>query len=564
MDRGNVLILAPTGRDAAGAADLLGRAGVRCEMCPDLATLNARIKVEGVGAIGAVVIADEALTHPAHRATLSRLLAEQPPWSDLPFIVLSFATAHARLRLRELNLSEALGSAVFLERPLHALTLVSAVQSALRARRRQRLIEEHIAARETVGAQLHALNADLERRVRVAVAESERAQSALAQAQKIEAVGQLTGGIAHDFNNLLQALNGSLELIARRSAGQERIETLAAAGMEVVGRAAKLTKQLLAFSRIQRIELQPVEVDVLLLGMRDLLDRSIGAAVTVRFDLAASAACAVADANQVELAVLNLVINARDAMPDGGTVVVRTRRHDEGGSRDIPAGRYLEIAVADEGTGMAADVLARAFDPFFTTKAMGQGTGLGLSQVYGIARQSGGTARIDSAEGRGTTVRVLLPLAAAPAPVASDAVDDERAPHWTGQRASVRRTVLVVDDDHDVRRALTDSLDALGYQVIEAADGPAGIALLHTHRPDLLLVDYAMPGMNGAEVARAAQTIRGDLPIVFASGYADSAALVEAVGSRAHMLRKPFSLADLAKTMASAMQAPALRADANA
>ena len=562
MDVGSVLILAPTGRDAAGAAELLGRAGARCEICPDPATLNARITVEGVGAIGTVVVAEEALTHPAHRRTLSALLAEQPPWSDLPFIVLSFATAHARLRLRDLSLSEALGNVMFLERPLHALTLVSAVQSALRARRRQHLIEEHIAARETVGAQLHALNADLERRVRVAVAESERAQSALAQAQKIEAVGQLTGGIAHDFNNLLQALNGSLELIAKRSAGQERIEKLAAAGMEVVGRAAKLTKQLLAFSRIQRIELHPVEVDALLLGMVDLLDRSIGAAVTVRFDLAAGDACAVADANQVELAVLNLVINARDAMSDGGTVVVRTRLLDEGSNQDILAGPYLEIAVADDGTGMPPDVLARAFDPFFTTKAMGHGTGLGLSQVYGIARQCGGAARIDSAEGRGTTVRLLLPLALEPAAAQASHVDP--VPSWTGAHAERRRTVLVIDDDHDVRRALTASLDELGYRVIEAASGPAGIELLHAHRPDLLLVDYAMPGMNGAEVARAAQTIRGDLPIVFASGYADSAALVEAVGSRAHMLRKPFSLADLATTMASAMRASAARVDADA
>ena len=562
MDAGNVLILAPTGRDAVGAAELLGRAGVRCEICPDPATLNARIRVEGIGAIGAVVIAEEALTHAAHRNTLSESLAEQPPWSDLPFIVLSFATAHARLRLRELNLAEALGNVVILERPLHALTLVSAVESALRARRRQHLIEEHIAARETVGAQLHALNAELEHRVRVAVAESERAQSALAQAQKIEAVGQLTGGIAHDFNNLLQALNGSLELIARRATGQERIEKLALAGMEVIGRAGKLTKQLLAFSRIQRIELHPVEVDALLMGMVDLLDRSIGAAVTVRFDLAAGAACAVADANQVELAVLNLVINARDAMPGGGTVVVRTRLLREGGDQDIPAGPYLEIAVADDGTGMPPDVLARAFDPFFTTKAMGHGTGLGLSQVYGIARQCGGIARIDSAQGRGTTVRLLLPVASEPA--ASKATHEGPAPSWTDPHDRRRRTVLVVDDDHDVRRALSESLEALGYRVIEAANGPAGIELLRAHRPDLLLVDYAMPGMNGAEVARAAQAVRRDLPIVFASGYADSAALVEAVGSRAYMLRKPFSLADLAKTMSSAMRPSASRVDANA
>ena len=555
MDVGNVLILAPTGRDALEAADLLSRAGVRSETCPDPATLNARIKVEGVGAIGAVVIAEEALTYAPHRKTLSALLAEQPPWSDLPFIVLSFATARARLRLRDLDLGTALGNVVFLERPLHALTLVSAVQSALRARRRQHMIEEHIAARETVAAQLHALNADLEYRVRLAVAESERAQSALAQAQKIEAVGQLTGGIAHDFNNLLQAITGSLELIGKRAAGDPRIETLATAAMEVAGRAAKLTKQLLAFSRIQKIELHPVEADALLFGMRDLLDHSIGPKVTVRFDLSAGAACAVADANQVELAVLNLVINARDAMPEGGTVVVRTRLREEASDGDVVAGRYVEIAVADGGSGMRPEVQARAFDPFFTTKAMGQGTGLGLSQVYGIARQCGGTARIDSAVGRGTTVRMLLPLAAELAVPA--------APHHVADLELLtlsdrgRRTVLVIDDDGDVRRALIASLDALGYRVIEAANGPDGIRQLRAHRPDLLLVDYAMPGMNGAEVARAAQAMRRDLPIVFASGYADSAALAEAVGARATMLRKPFSLADLARTIAGAMRVSA-------
>ncbi len=545
-DVGDVLILAPTADDAAEAALLLDGAGVRTEVCPDPATLNARVKVEGVAAIGAVVVADEALTHPPHRDTLAALLAEQPPWSDLPFIVLGRAG-----RASDPNLSTALGNVVFVERPLQALTLVSAVQGALRARGRQRQIEEHIAARETVGAQLHALNADLERRVKLAVVESERAQSALAQAQKIEAVGQLTGGIAHDFNNLLQAITGSLELIGKRAAGNDKIETLAVAGMEVVGRAAKLTRQLLAFSRIQRIDLRPVAIDALLSGMSDLLNRSIGTAVAVRFDLLAGAACAVADANQVELAVLNLVINARDAMPEGGAVVVRSRLREEPGGCDVVAGTYVEVAVADGGSGMSPDVAARAFDPFFTTKAMGNGTGLGLSQVYGIARQCGGTARIDSLEGRGTTVRLLLPLALGDAAPAKPAAPVE--PPSMGARP--RRTVLVVDDDADVRRVLVASLDALGYAVVEAGSGPEGIALLRVQRPDLLLVDYAMPGMNGAEVARAAQAARRDLPIVFASGYADSAALVEAVGSQAHVLRKPFSLADLAQAVGRAMDA---------
>jgi PAS domain S-box-containing protein len=404
--------------------------------------------------------------------------------------------------------------------------------------------------RHAAEARLRELNETLEQRVAQEVAELARAQDALRQAQKMEAVGQLTGGIAHDFNNLLTAVVGGLDIIMRRG-GDERTRKLAANALEAAERGVKLTGQLLAFSRTQRLTVEPVEVNALVEGMRELIAGSIGGGVKIRTELSPEVDGALTDANQLELAILNLCINARDAMEGGGAVTVRTAAETiVAGQPDadgLSPGDYVVVSVTDEGPGMTPDVLARAFDPFFTTKPVGQGTGLGLSQVYGIALQSGGTARIDSRPGDGTTVRLYLPKAGESGARRSFGVGPEAA-----SAVGARRLVLVVDDDPDVRRFVVDSLDALGFRVLQAADGPSGLALFEQERPELLLLDFAMPGMTGADVAQAARAVRPAQPILFVSGHADTAALEQAAGDAA-VLRKPFRMAELGAAVEAAL-----------
>jgi PAS domain S-box-containing protein len=380
------------------------------------------------------------------------------------------------------------------------------------------------------------------------------AEDALRQNQKMEAVGQLTGGIAHDFNNLLNAVMGAFDLIRRKPDNLERVKKYAQAGLEAAERGAKLTGQLLAFSRAQRIEMKPVHVADLVNEMRDLLASTLGPMVQLRFDLAEADGPVLSDTTQLEMAVLNMAINARDAMPEGGELTIRSRQYKAGGDGELEAGEYVELSVSDTGMGMDPDVVARAFDPFFTTKGVGKGTGLGLSQVYGIARQTGGTARIESKPGSGTTIRVYLPVT----DIESVAVEPTQAS--TSDQGEPSATILVVDDDPDVRQLLAASLDALGYRVSEAYDGLSGLAVLQGHRPDLIVLDFAMPGMNGAEVATAARQIYPDLPIVFASGYSDTAAIEAAVGQDAVLLRKPFRIEELQTVVAAVLTQHAKRA----
>ncbi|NOG72270.1 hybrid sensor histidine kinase/response regulator [Roseicella sp. DB1501] len=421
-----------------------------------------------------------------------------------------------------------------------------AAEAELRRHRGQ--LEEQVAERTR---ELEAAN----RRLRAAAEERDQVEAALLQAQKMEAVGQLTGGLAHDFNNLLQAVLASLDLIHRRAADPAQVEKLAAAGGEAARRGARLTAQLLAFSRKQKMDLTPVAAGELVEGMRDLLARSLGPGVALRLEVDRGAGLALADATQLELAVLNLAINARDAMPGGGTLTVAVRVVELGLAADLPVGRYVAVSVSDTGDGMAPEVVARAFEPFFTTKGVGKGTGLGLSQVYGIARQSGGTARIESVPGHGTTVRILLPAVGSEA-ARTLARQPENA--MTGgspvtAATSAGALVLVVDDDPDVRRALVGWLDALGYRVAEAADGRAGLAALERLAPDAMLVDFAMPGLTGAEVAVAARRLRPGLPIVLATGYAAAAELGVDAPAGLPMLRKPFRIQELAEVLAQAL-----------
>jgi signal transduction histidine kinase/ActR/RegA family two-component response regulator len=360
-----------------------------------------------------------------------------------------------------------------------------------------------------------------------------KAEQALRQSQKMEAIGQLTGGLAHDFNNLLTAVVGNLDLIRQRAA-DARIERLANNALKAAERGSKLTSQLLAFSRTQKISTAPVDVNALITGMDELLRQSLGTNVKLRTDLAPNLPAAMADANQLELAILNLSINARDAMPDGGALAITTAlAPDDAG--------VVTVKVTDTGSGMPPEVAARAFDPFFTTKPVGKGTGLGLSQVYGIARQGGGDVTLDSQVGKGTTVTLRLPRAA-------DAPASQRRVAETTARALHAEKVLIVDDDPDVRDMVGGYLADLGYEVQKRAHGDAALAILPDFDPSLLIVDFVMPGMNGAELARAARQHNSGLRILFLSGFADTAALEAAVGTTP-LLHKPFRLIELAATV---------------
>ncbi len=371
-------------------------------------------------------------------------------------------------------------------------------------------------------------------------------EEALRQAQKMEAVGQLTGGIAHDFNNLLQAVHGNFDLIRRR-ASDAKLRRWAENGAEAAERGAKLTSQLLAFSRAQKLEMKHVDLSTLLRDMESLLARTLGPMIRIGLDLSEENITVLADPTQLEMAILNLAINARDAMPEGGTLAIRTGVREERRATALEPGSYAFIEVSDTGSGMEADVAERAFDPFFTTKGVGKGTGLGLSQVYGMARQAGGGAAIRSIAGTGTTVTLLLRCTSALEPEADEA---------RGAAAKVPArpaTVLVVDDDPDVRRFLADTLGDIGYTIIEAESGDQALGLLGRTRPDLIIVDYAMPEMNGAELADEARRRHPDVPILFASGYADSAAIETAVGPDALLLRKPFRIDELEAAVAAAI-----------
>ena len=398
-----------------------------------------------------------------------------------------------------------------------------------------------ITARKCIEAQLLELNETLERRVAEQTDERMKAEDALRQAHKMEAVGQLTGGIAHDFNNMLGAVVGSFELILRRPADLERVQRYAEAGLQAAERGTRLTSQLLAFSRAQQIEMKPVILFGVVNGMRAMLRNALGPMVRLTLDLDEEAVPVLADSTQLEMAVLNLAINARDAMPEGGEVTIATQVRAISNDVELADGEYVELCVSDSGAGMDPEVAARAFEPFFTTKGVGKGTGLGLSQVYGIARQAGGTVRLDSQPGAGTTVRILLPGTQ----VGIEAVPGHHSAAEAHAQAQASITVLVVDDDPNVREVLVETLDSLGYRVLAAEDGPSGLAALEAGVPDLLMLDFAMPGMNGAEVAKVALERHHDLPIVFATGYADTAAIIEVAGPQALVLRKPFRVNEL-------------------
>ena len=390
-----------------------------------------------------------------------------------------------------------------------------------------------------------------------AEAELAAAQEALRQSQKMEAVGQLTGGIAHDFNNLLAAIAGSLELLGKRLeegrlSGVERYLEIAQSSAR---RAAALTHRLLAFSRRQTLDPRPIDVNRLVGGMDELIRRTVGPAIAVEVVGAAGLWLTRVDPSQLESALLNLVINARDAMPDGGRITIETANSwlDWRGAHEseLPPGQYVALCVSDTGVGMAPEVVARAFDPFFTTKPLGQGTGLGLSMVHGFARQSGGHARIYSELGQGATVKVYFPRFTGE-PSASDESEREVA-----SAANPGETVLVVEDEGAIRMLVSDVLEAAGYRVLQAEDGPSGVAILNSsERIDLLLSDVGLPGgLNGRQVADIARAARPGLKVLFITGYAENAAVgAGRLEPGMHVITKPFAMTTLAARVCEIIQ----------
>ncbi|MCF7749703.1 response regulator [Bacillus subtilis subsp. subtilis] len=644
---------------------MLHSAGLTTRIAPTLAALAEVIDVRA----GAVLVTEEAAAGGSE--VLLAALTRQPAWSDLPFILLRSPRAHRRtpvdgLLPRSINVVE-------LDRPLGSISLLSAVQGALRAREKQYLVRDQmqaladsrvalvrseselrliadampvliafidrslhyrfankayeawfdlpigqvigqhvsavigddawatrqpamaraLAGREALfetswprrdgrrrdvevrysprfsadggtdgfhvfvtditaakvaldtsrqhAQQLEVMVAQRTRELEAQMAAREASEAALRQAQKMEAIGQLTGGIAHDFNNMLTGILSALDIVRMRlEMGRfddlERFLDTATASSQ---RAASLTQRLLAFSRRQSLDARPVELNALVGSIQHLLRSTLGETVHVQTRIAADPLHAALDTNQFESAVLNLAINARDAMPNGGQLELSTSRVQvgEGESLTVPAGDYAVVGVADTGSGMPPEVVERAFEPFFTTKPIGKGTGLGMSMVYGFMQQSGGHISIDSIPGQGTTISLYIPLVEA----AVEAVEPVVA---AAVALGAGQSILVVEDDEQVRMLVTVVLEDLGYQVAVVGDADAAIPLLASARPiDLLITDVGLPGLNGRQLAEIARQSRPVLPILFMTGYAEKAqeraAFLEAGMA---MIAKPFLL----------------------
>jgi signal transduction histidine kinase len=396
---------------------------------------------------------------------------------------------------------------------------------------------------------LRDLNATLERQVTERTGQLRKNEETLRQSQKMEAVGQLTGGIAHDFNNLLQTIVGNLEVIRRLvPADAGRIHRAAELAMNGARRAASLTQRLLAFSRRQPLDPKPIDVNSLVGGMSDLLHHSLGETISVETVRAAGLWKVEADPNELEAAIVNLAVNARDAMPEGGRLTIETNNAhlDEGYTGpyvEVTPGQYVAIVVSDTGVGMDAETVRQAFEPFFTTKPVGKGTGLGLSQVYGFVKQSGGHVKIYSEVGHGTTVKIYLPR------LIHGSEERDPAEPLPVPEGSREETILVIEDDDDVRTYSVESLRELGYRVLEAHDGPSALRLLERQpRVDLLFTDVVLPGgMTGAQVVAQARELRPEMKVLFTTGYARNAIFHHGrLDKGVQLITKPFTFADLA------------------
>ncbi|WP_339452732.1 ATP-binding protein [Pseudomonas sp. EA_5y_Pfl2_R50] len=531
------LILAPVGRDSQIAQMILNEAGYGGVITPNLGTLCTELEL---GA-GWLLIASEALRGPELEA-LFAYLEQQPAWSDLPIVVLTHHGGHEQGPSS--RLSGLLGNVTFLERPFHPATLVSMVSAALRGRRRQYEARDRLIDLSESERRLQSTLETLEHQVEERTAQLRHNEEALRQSQKMEAVGQLTGGIAHDFNNMLTGIIGSLELLRRRLArGRlDDLDSLIDLGVTSANRAAGLTHRLLAFSRRQSLDSKAVQMNTLVLSMGELLQRSLNESIQLDMRLNEKLWVAEADPNQLESALLNLVLNARDAMPEGGKLIVETsnrtlNREFTDAYANLEPGDYVMLSVKDNGSGMPESVINRAFDPFFTTKPIGQGTGLGLSMIYGFSKQSRGHVSIDSEIDQGTTVNLYLPRFRGEEMSSTDS-DIQQAPD-----ARDGETVLIVEDDPAVRVLVSAVLSELGYAFVEASDADGAVPILNsTQRIDLLISDVGLPGMNGRQLAEVGRQYRPGLKVLFITGYAEHAAVRGGfLDSGMQMITKPFT-----------------------
>ena len=539
-----VPVLAPFGRDAEVVRAVLEDDGVASDICASAAELYARIDEHAL----LLVITEEGLTA-CSNAELGACLRAQPIWSDIPIIALTGSKSAPSAGSRLAALAE-LGNVTMIHRPVSR----EALRMAFNAARRARLLQYQV--RDQLDA-LAGHAGELERRVEERSAalaheieERKRAEAALLEARRMESLGRLTGGVAHDVNNLLQVVSGAVELLRMltRAGGDGRIERALTSIGRATSKGAKLTRQLLAYGRRQPLAATSIDLRTQLGELGDLLRHSLGA--TIRLEMHADARLwpIKADPTQLEVALLNLAINARDAMPRGGTVRLTLEncslpdaRHADAG---LPPGQYVCLALADEGSGMNNETAANAFEPFFTTKPAGTGTGLGLSQVQGFARQSGGHAYLEQRPG-GLTVGMLLPRAP-DAPAVRPAAADVDAGLPPGLR------VLCVEDDAMVREQAVALLQALGCEVVQAASGDAALAL-GCAGIDVVLSDVMMPGsLDGIGLAAALRAQRPPLPIVLASGYVLAPERLQ--GLALEFIQKPYTLQDVRSAIIRARQ----------
>jgi signal transduction histidine kinase len=531
------LVLAPRGRDSALAQSLLSQAGIDSDVCRDMPHLIGSIDDN----VGFVLLTEDAV-RTADLRPLMACIAAQPAWSDLPFVLVTDHGGGPERNPIAARWLESLGNVSFLERPFHPTTLASLARATMKGRRRQRETRVLLENLREGELRLQQMNDQLERRVQertgqlqqahdellASIAERERAQEQLRHLQKLESIGQLTGGVAHDFNNLLTAVMGNLELLRKRLPANPSTDRLIDGAMQGAQRGASLTQRLLAFARRQSLEPRPVDMVELVRGMDELLHRSIGHSIRMAVDLQPD---------------LNLAVNARDAMPGGGTLTVALDSASTGDAQDLDEGRYVRLVVSDTGAGMDDDTLRRAIEPFFSTKEVGKGTGLGLSMIHGLALQLKGALRLFSEPGRGTRAELWLPIANGA--VATASVEQPVAAQAVRRRA----TLLFVDDDYLINLSTVSLLEDLGHTVIKATSGPDALSVLQQGKSiDLLITDYAMPGMTGLELAEEARRLRPGLPILLATGYADLPTQTELELPR---LSKPYQQRQLAEQIAT-------------
>ncbi|MEH2487909.1 response regulator [Bradyrhizobium sp. AZCC 2230] len=541
-----VLVFAPIGRDGPASAELFRSANLPAINCR---SLNDLVSEMTAGA-GVVFLAEEGLFG-QDTASLEQWIASQPPWSDLPFVVLTSHREQPAVVAWRRGIVALLRNVSLLERPVQPMTLTSAIQSAMRARRRQYEIRALLEAREQTAQQLEKLVvertralADANEQLRLEMNERARVEETLRQAQKIEAIGQLTGGVAHDFNNLLMVISGGLDMLDRQKDPNRR-RRLMDGMVQAAQRGASLTKQLLAFSRRQTLRPEPVDVASQMGGMRELLDRSLRGDVHVEFEFPDTLWPVEVDPGELELVILNLAVNARDAMPNGGTILVRGENLPDLNDEQI-AGDFVRLSVIDTGVGMGPEILSRVFEPFFTTKEVGKGSGLGLAQVHGFATQSRGTVRIRSELGQGTSIELYLPRSLTVPSGERHLIDL----HMARPKKSTHGRILLVEDDDEVAALVSEMLGQLGYEVTRAASAAAALGALADGRAvDLIFSDIMMPGgMNGVELVQEIKRRRSDIPVLLTSGYSE-AAVHEAELAGIRILPKPYHIEELAAAL---------------